>query len=144
MIWVTWDNVGIDRLASAWLIEKYIDVNAQFTFIPFGTYEYAENEIPFDIPGVKFSHKKGHCTFHCLITKYKIDDPVINKMAKIIDGADTLPDLAISEESQGVDAICTGLRFLLKDDYDTIEKSKIIFDSLYEYLKNNIEKRETE
>jgi hypothetical protein len=63
MKWVTWENVGIDRIGCAWLIRKHIDPKAKFLFIPVGTVAVPEGAEPFDIPGVRLSHIKGTARF---------------------------------------------------------------------------------
>ncbi len=62
MKWVTWENVGVDRIGCAWLILREIDTHADFVFIPAGSSVPADAE-PFDIPGVRYSHHGGHCHF---------------------------------------------------------------------------------
>ncbi|MBS4026838.1 MAG: chromate resistance protein [Clostridia bacterium] len=136
MKWITWENIGIDRMACAWLIKNHIDKDCEFLFIPAGADYSALQGIPFDIPGVKLSHKRGHCSFHTFLKEYKLSDPLLYEIAKIIDGADTISDLAIPEESMGLDAICIGLRKICETDKETLEKSRLIFDSLYAYLAN--------
>src|SRR5262245_13174323 len=60
MKWVTWENVGVDRMACAWLIRRHIDRAAEFLFIPRGA-ELPKSAQPFDIPGTELSHHDGHC-----------------------------------------------------------------------------------
>ena len=52
MKWVTWQNVGVDRIGCAWLIRKHVDSRAEFLFIPEGSTAVPKNAEPFDIPGV--------------------------------------------------------------------------------------------
>ena len=63
MKWVTWENVGIDRIGCAWLILRDIDSKATFVFVPRGASLPSDAE-PYDVPGVRFSHHHGHCSFH--------------------------------------------------------------------------------
>jgi hypothetical protein len=65
--WVTWEQVGVDRMACAWLIKKYIDLQAEFLFVPAGRAPLSDGAEPFDIPGVRLSHHRGHCTFHTML-----------------------------------------------------------------------------
>ena len=66
MKWVTWENVGVDRIGCAWLILREIDTQAQFLFVPRGI-SLPHDAEPFDVPGVRFSHLDGHCSFHALL-----------------------------------------------------------------------------
>ena len=59
MKWLAWEGVGVDRMACAWLIRRYIDPQAEFQFIPAGQKPLPEGVTPFDIPGVKFTHRRG-------------------------------------------------------------------------------------
>ena len=72
MKWVTWEQVGVDRMACAWLIMKYIDPQAEFLFVPAGHKPLPEGAEPFDIPGVRLSHHRGHCTFYKLYREIKM------------------------------------------------------------------------
>ena len=55
MKWVTWENVGIDRIGCGWLIRKHIDPKAKFSFIPAGTSAIPDGAEPFDMPGVRLA-----------------------------------------------------------------------------------------
>lgn len=90
MKWVTWENVGVDRMACAWLIRKQIDLKAKFLFVPMGSQPLPTGAEPFDIPGVRLSHHQGHCSFHALLHEYNLDDPVLHRIARIVDEADTV------------------------------------------------------
>jgi hypothetical protein len=138
MKWITRKNVGIDRVACSWLIKKYIDIDAVFEFIEFGEEIDEEAGIPFDIPGCKFSHRRGRCSFNTLLKEYKLSDPVLEEIAKIIDGADCLNVIVPSPESYGLEAICIGIRKYLQDDYEAIKQGQIIYESLYAYVKDTL------
>ena len=85
MKWVTWEQVGVDRMACAWLIKKYIDPQAEFLFVPVGHKPLSEGAEPFDIPGVRLSHHRGHCTFHTMLREYDLRDPVLERIARVVD-----------------------------------------------------------
>jgi hypothetical protein len=70
MRWVTWEHVGIDRIACAWLISRFIDPEAEFLFVPSGTVSLPDTAEPFDIPGVRLSHRREHSTFHAFLDEY--------------------------------------------------------------------------
>lgn len=136
MKWITWEKVGIDRIACAWLLKKYIDKDATFEFIEYGSEIDEENGNYFDIPGCKYSHRRGRCTFYTLLKDFKLNDSVLKEVAKIIDGADSINEIVPSPESYGLEAICIGLQSYLNDDQLAIKQGEIIFESLYVYLKN--------
>ena len=135
MKWVTWEKVGVDRMACAWLIRKRIDAKAKFLFVPVGqTKDLPKGAEPFDIPGVRLSHHRGHCSFHTLLKEYKIDDPVLERIARIIDEADTVQEVCVEPAAAGLDLICEGLRLISPNDDAALEQGALIYDALYARL----------
>ena len=141
MKWVTWENVGVDRIGCAWLIRRDIDPQAQFLFIPAGSAVPADAE-PFDIPGVKYSHHGGHCSFHALVEQHQLQNPVLHRIARIIDEADTIQAANVEPAAQGLDLICEGLRLISSDDAMAIERGQIVYDALYARLALEMEKQQ--
>lgn len=133
MKWVTWENVGVDRIGCAWLILRDIDPKAQFLFVPRGSSLPTDAE-PFDIPGVKYSHHGGHCSFHALLAHYRLVDPILARIARIIDEADTVQSVNVEPASAGLDLICEGLRLISPNDQTAIERGRIVYDALYARL----------
>jgi hypothetical protein len=136
MKWVTWENVGIDRIGCAWLSLREIDPQAEFLFIrrDDGLPEEAE---AFDVPNVRFSHRSGHCSFHSLLNHYELKDPVLHRIARIIDEADTVQQVKLEPASTGLDLICEGLRLISEDDTLAIERGRLVYDALYARLKQD-------
>ena len=134
MKWVTWENIGVDRMASAWLIERFIDPQAEFLFVPAGAKPLPEGAEPFDIPGVRFSHHRGHCTFHSLIKEHRLKDPVLVRLAAIVDEADVIQEAAVEPAAPGLDLICRALRRTSKDDKEAVERAVLLYDALYSEL----------
>ena len=141
MKWVTWEIVGVDRIGCAWLIRRDIDPQAEFLFIPAGCPILADAE-PFDIPGVKYSHYGGHCSFHALVEQHQLQDPVLHRIARIIDEADTIQAAHVEPAAQGLDLICEGLRLISSDDTTAIERGQMVYDALYARLGLEMEKQQ--
>lgn len=137
MKWITWENVGVDRMACAWLIKKWIDSEAEFLFIPIGQKPSLENINSFDIPGVGFTHKKGHCSFHTMLQEFKIEDPFLKRIAQIVDEADTVQEAFLEPVAPGLDYICDGIRLSSLDDLVALERGGLIFDALYAQLTSS-------
>lgn len=135
MKWVTWEKVAVDRMACAWLIKRFIDSQAEFVFIPAGHKPLPEDAVPFDIPGVRYSHHRGHCTFHTLIREYEIKDPILQRIAQIVDEADVVQEAAVEPAAPGLDLICRGLRRTSKDDLTAFERGALIFEAIYAELE---------
>ncbi len=134
MKWVTWENVGVDRTGCAWLIRKHIDPKAKFLFVPKGTQTLPSGAEPFDIPGVRLSHHLSHCSFHTLLREYKLDDPVLERIARIIDEADTVQEVHVEPAAAGLDLICEGLRLTSPDDATALARGAMVYDALYARL----------
>jgi hypothetical protein len=131
MNWVTWENVGVDRLSCAWLIQRHIDAQALFHFVPEGESVEVHQGEAFDIPGVRFSHRRGHSTFQTLLEEYRIDDPVLHRLARIINEADTVQEVTLEPLAAGVDAISRGVRLSSRSDAEALERGKVVFEALY-------------
>jgi len=80
-----------------------------------------EHGIPFDIKGVELGHKDGKCTFEVIVEKYSIKDPYVQKIAEVVHAADIEGKLDKVPEARGIKAIFSGLRFITRDDYETLE-----------------------
>src|SRR5215210_2103582 len=101
MKWVTWENVAVDRMACAWLIRRFIDPEAQFSFIPAGHKPLPTDAEPFDIPGVRLSHHRGHCSFYTMLREYDLKDSLLQRIAQIVDEADVVQEMALEPAAPG-------------------------------------------
>ena len=131
MKWVTWEQVGVDRMACAWLITKYIDPQAEFHFVPAGDKALPEEAEPFDIPGVRLSHHRGYCTFHAMLREYDLHDLVLERIARVVDEADTVQDVTLEPAAAGLDLICRGIRQVSPNDLVALERGSLIYDAIY-------------
>jgi len=134
MKWVTWENVGVDRMACTWLIRRSIDPKAKFLFIPKGQMDLPKGAEPFDIPGVRLSHHRGHCSFYTLLGEYKLDDPILKRIARIVDEADTVQEVYVESAAAGLDLICEGIRRTSPSDEVALERGAMIYEALYAQL----------
>ena len=134
MKWITRERVKVDRVACPWLIKKFVDRQAEFLFVPAGHTPLPEGAEPFDIPGVRLSHHRGHCSFYTMLRAYDLSDPILHRIARIVDEADTVQDVMVEPVSPGLDLITRGLRLISPDDQTTLERGKLIYDALYAQL----------
>jgi hypothetical protein len=133
MKWITRERPKIDRIACPWLINRFIDKEAVFIYVPFEKVLAQSIEldaIPFDIPGVEFTHYGDDCTFDYFIKKYQIKDKGVLAMAPIVRGADT-DHHELSFQCAGLWAISAGLSYNIKDDNQLLETGMIIYDALH-------------
>jgi hypothetical protein len=136
MKWVTWMGVGIDRMACAWLIQRRIDPDAQFLFVPEGSAALLPDATPFDIPGSRFSHHQGRCSFAAFLSAYDMCDPVLARIARIVDEADTVQEVELEPAAAGVDLVCRGLRRISPDVHAAVELGLTLYDALYAQLES--------
>lgn len=141
MKWVTREKAKVDRIACPWLIKNFIDKEAEFLFVPEDqvlAVAKKQNAISFDAPNAKLTHTPdGKCTFEVLVEHYKITDPAILKLAKMVHGADVPKDIAITPESAGLQTIAEGFRIISKDGHDNMAKQFAVYDALYAYFKKH-------
>jgi len=134
MKWVTWEQVGVDRMACAWLIKNYLDPQAEFLFVPVGAKPLPQGAEPFDIPGVRLSHHRGHATFHTMLRAYDLSDPTLERIARLVDEADVVQEVALEPAAPGLDLICRGIRLISPDDWVALQRGGLIYDALYAQL----------
>jgi hypothetical protein len=143
MKWVTWEHVGVDRIGCAWLICHWVDPQAEFAFIPRGAALPKDVE-PFDVPGVRYSHHQGHCSFHAILQHHKLDDPALDRIARMIDEADTVQEVNVEPAAQGLDLICEGIRLTSPDDGTALERGAMVYDALYARLSQETKQENCE
>ena len=134
MRWVTWADVGIDRMGCAWLIRRFVDPEAEFEFVPYGATALPPGTEPFDIPGVRLSHRHGHSSFHTILDEYRLSDPILRRIARMVDEADTAQEVMLEPAAPGLDLICRGLRRISPDDQAALERGRLIYEALYAQL----------
>ncbi len=134
MKWVTWENIGVDRMACIWLVRRWIDPKAEFIFVPRESKPLPKDAESFDIPGTRYSHHNNHCTFHALIEAYELKDPVLEHIANIIDEADLVQEINIEAAALGLDLICRGLRRISTNDEEALERGITVYEALYAEL----------
>lgn len=146
MKWITREHPKIDRIACPWLIKRFVDREAEFIYVPFEHVIAKSKElgaIPFDLPGIEYTHYGDKCTFDFIITKHKLNDPALVTMAAIVRGADT-DRHNLASQASGLWAISAGLAFNIKDDNILLEKGMEIYDGLYSWAKNLQDEKHTQ
>jgi hypothetical protein len=144
MKWVTRERARVDRIACPWLISRFIDREPVFLFVPAGeVMAVAEREqaVPYDVPGVEFGHHGDRCSFDAFLEKYRLDDPALAALARIVRGADT-DQRDLTPESAGLYALATGFQATSKDDFDNMGRQFPAYDALYAYCRGLIQAKE--
>jgi len=130
--WVTRKRPFVDRMASAWLIRKFIDQKAVFGFIDEKDLRNQNRDTTaFDIVGGEFTHNGVHCTFEVLAKAFNIKDKIVKKIAGIVHELDLKDEKFSSPEVKGIEAILSGIRRTSNNDTDALENGMAIFEMLY-------------
>jgi hypothetical protein len=127
--WVTRPRPHIDRIASAWLIKRFIDPEAQFLFAP--PAEFPPDAIPFDAPGVELSHQGEDCTFETLVKRARLRDRRLNRLAEIVHEADLRDGKYPHEEARGIDVAIRALLAASPDDHQVLAQGMTLCEGLY-------------
>jgi hypothetical protein len=127
--WVTRPRPHIDRIASAWLIKRFIDGDAQFLFAP--PAEFPQDAIPFDAPGVELSHQGEDCTFETLVKRASLRDRRLKRLSEIVHEADLRDGKYPREEARGIDVAVRALLAASADDHQVLAQGMALFEGLY-------------
>ncbi|QEC78987.1 chromate resistance protein ChrB domain-containing protein [Mucilaginibacter ginsenosidivorax] len=137
MKWITRQHPKIDRIACPWLIKRFIDPDAEIIYVPVDqviSQAATLNAIPFDIPGVEYTHYDDQCSFDYFIKKHQLKDIALDRIAAIVRGADTdRHDFA--PQAAGLSAIFLGLSRNIPDDHELLELGIKVYDGLYTWAK---------
>jgi hypothetical protein len=144
MRWVTRTFVHLDRVASPWLIKRFIDPEAIFVFVPWGEEESRpQDAIPFALPGAEIGpHDKDGTSFAKLLLKYRLSEPALTSIEKVIaagveyalHGYRPAPDETYGQIAVGLLAISEGMMLINEDDATIIECNLPIYDALRTYF----------
>jgi hypothetical protein len=133
--WVTRTGVMVDRIASAWLIRRFIDPSAVFRFVTARGHRLARGDIPFDMAGAEFTHRDGRCTFEVLVERFRLRDSGLKPIAEIVHDLDLEDDKYGRREAAGVDRMIAGLAIAKQSDPVRLARGAEMFDNLYESFR---------
>lgn len=133
--WVTRKGIHVDRMASAWLIRRFIDPNARFKFVPAKGYKPLSDEVRFDMFEAEFTHEGDRCTFEVLIERVGLSDPGLGPIAEIVHDIDLKDAKFAREETLGIERLIAGIAMSHKQDEARLERGCALFDDLYEYYR---------
>jgi hypothetical protein len=138
-VWVTRTGVHVDRIASAWLVRRFIDAEARFKFVAPKGYKPEADELRFDMFDAEFTHEGDHCTFEVLVDRFSIREPGIRPLAEIIHDIDLKDSKFARPETPGVAAAINGLCAQHRADETRLEMGFALFD----HLKTHFSRRRT-
>ncbi len=127
--WVARPRPHVDRIASAWMIRRFIDPQATFAFA--SPPEKVKGAIPFDYPGVEFGHQGEDCTFETLLKRFGLKDRALHVLAEIVHDADLKDAKFGRDEIKGIDVVLKGLATTNPDDQALLTQGMLIFDAMH-------------
>jgi hypothetical protein len=139
MKWVTRRRIRVNRTATAWLIRRFLDPDAEILFVDperVAAVQESEGAIGFDAPGARYPHEddRGRCSFEQLVEERLPGDEALRRLARIVHGADFPRDIGLVPESAGLRAISDGFPDAGRDDADVLERAAFLYDALYASL----------
>lgn len=135
-IWVTREHVQIDRIASAWLVRRFVDPSARFKFVPGRSYVPRAGEVRFDMFEGEYTHEGDRCTFEVLLQRAGLDDPALAAIGEIIHDIDLKDGKFSREETAGIRTVMSGIAAAHRDDEQRLARGGAVLDDLYEYFKS--------
>jgi hypothetical protein len=135
--WVTRKNVYADRIASAWLITRFIDKKASFKFVGSNKYALQKNEVRFDMLDAEFTHEGDMCTFEILIQRFNISDKALQTIAEIVHDIDLKDSKFGRTEIDGLSVVLSGITAVHTTDEERLHRGSEIFDALYVFFNRN-------
>ena len=132
--WVTRRGVKHDRMASAWLIRRFIDPEARFDFVDATRYRHVAGDIRFDMFEGEHTHEAGRCTFEVLLARFGLVDPGLRALGEIIHDIDLKDERHRRPETAGVAALLDGIITRHDEDGRRLDDSAPLFDALHARL----------
>lgn len=133
--WVTRKGIHVDRMATAWLVRRFIDADAKFKFVPAKGYHRAANEVCFDMFEAEFTHEGDACSLEVLLARTGLDDPGLFPIAEIVHDIDLKDAKFQRPETDGIARLIDGIAMSHKDDEVRLSRAAAVFDDLYEYFR---------
>jgi hypothetical protein len=129
--WVTREGIFVDRIASAWLIRRFIDPEARFRFVAPEGYRPKRGELRFDMFEAEYTHEGDRCTFETLLRRFELEDPALLQIAEVVHDIDLKDDKFGREEAVGIERVLAGIAAACPDDDSRLVRGAALFDDLY-------------
>ena len=133
--WVTRTGIHVDRMASGWLIRRFIDEKARFKFVAAKSYQHREGDLRFDMFDGEYTHEGDLCTFEVLLGRFKLDDPALKRLAEVVHDIDLKDDKHGRPEKAGIETLINGIAMAHPEDEVRLTRASAALDDLYEFFK---------
>jgi hypothetical protein len=129
--WVTRRGVKVDRIASAWLIRRFIDSQARFRFVDAAGWKKKADELAFDITGGDYTHDGDLCTFETLLASFGPKDTGLRHIAEIVHDIDLKDERYARPDTAGIKQLIEGIVAAYARDDDRLDRGFALFDDLH-------------
>src|SRR5262249_25123585 len=133
--WVTRTGIHVDRMASAWLIRRFVDPRAKFKFVAAREYRHQPGELRFDMFDGEFTHQGELCSFEVLLARFQITDAALQAIAEIVHDIDLKDEKYGRADNAGFEHLINGIAMAHPEDAVRLERASFVLDDLYEYFK---------
>jgi hypothetical protein len=138
--WLTRKRIHVNRTATAWLICRFLDRDAEILFVEpdeVAAIQRTTGAIGFDAPAARYPHQneRGQCSFEQLVDERLSQDAALRRLARIVHGADFPEEPSSEPESVGLWAISQGFTEVGRDDEEIVARASFLYDSLYAHLQ---------
>jgi hypothetical protein len=130
-VWVTRRGIHVDRIASAWLIRRFIDPDAKFKFVPAKNYVPSPGELRFDMFEGEFTHEGDRCTFEMLVIRAGLTDPALVAIGEIVHDIDLKDAKFARAEATGIASVIDSIAAANRSDERRMERGAAVLDDLY-------------
>src|SRR2546422_536119 len=141
--WVTRTGIHVDRMASAWLIRRFIDPQARFKFVTAREYRHQPAELRFDMFDGEFTHQGELCSFEVLLARFEITDAALRAIAEIVHDIDLKDEKYGRPDNAGFEHLINGIAMAHPEDEVRLQRASFVLDDLYEYFKRKRRGAET-
>ncbi|HYM77094.1 MAG TPA: chromate resistance protein ChrB domain-containing protein [Candidatus Dormibacteraeota bacterium] len=142
MKWITRKNIKVDRVACPWLIQRFVDPQAEFVFVEekdLLEQSSALGATPFDAPkiaAIHLNHRGSRCSFEAILEDFRLADPALHKPGLIVRAADVKGQEAVAAEGIGLRSIAQGFAAMGLSDEDRLARQFPVYDALYAYVQS--------
>ena len=126
-VWATRRRPWVDRLASAWLIRRFIDPQARFLWLK-SPADCPKRAVGFDFDGATFTHSGALVTFETLLASFDLQTPALLRLGVLVHSLDA--GGVIPPEAAGVERVLAGMRDAITDDDQLLLTAAGVFEGL--------------
>lgn len=143
MKWITREHIRVNRMATCWLIQRFLDPDAEFLFVPaaaVASLQADQDAIGFDAANAAYPHKdaQGLCSFAALVHERLAGDPVLVELARIVQAADIQGELGDHPAAPGLQLISRGFPLVTNNDHETVDRACFVYDALYASIADKL------